>query len=144
MIVLRPSCEVIMKSWPTKLKKQTLHCNLIQQKLKLARKSTIKSNVFKLQRAVNYCETYRREQHTMVSFTLLYLSKAVSTRHSEALSLCHVFFSQIACLSSCDFFFFGERITGAGNASSYASIILLVLIPCGKGDSNRQACSSLL
>ena len=142
--VLGLSCEVIMVARPAKLKKQALHCYLIQHKLKVTEKSTIKSNT---KRHVTLQKKwYRRDSGiTVVVFALLYLRKAVSTWRSEALSLWMIFFSRIAFLSSGDFFFFGGRTTsGATNASMYASIILLVSIPFGKGGSNCQACFSLL
>ena len=44
MMVLGLSCEVVMVARPAKLKKQALHCYLIQHKLKVTEKSTIKSN----------------------------------------------------------------------------------------------------
>lgn len=44
MMVLGLGCEVIMKARPAKLKKQAPHFYLIQHKLKVAEKRTIKSN----------------------------------------------------------------------------------------------------
>jgi len=38
MLFLRLSCEVIMIARPSKLKKQALHCYLVQLKLKIAQK----------------------------------------------------------------------------------------------------------